>query len=183
MTLPTFLDGVLVNAAALNSLSTAVTNLNVLLTGANPPRAYVPTVTAHVTSAPSISNNSETVLTMGAADINNDGMWSSGVNHFTVQTAGTYTAWAQVRFVANGTGYRGGHIMLNGTTPSSNAVAAFTESGINSGDGNQHVCITPPLALSVGAALYFSVIQTSGGSLATSIADGTIFFSAIRIGP
>lgn len=39
MTMPTFADGVLTNAAALNVVSTGIVNLNTLYTGAAPPRA------------------------------------------------------------------------------------------------------------------------------------------------
>lgn len=182
MTMPTFTDGVVVHAAALTALATGVNSINTLLTGAVAPRLYVPTATAMITSNKSISNNSDTVVTFDAAGVNNDAMWVASVNHFTIKTAGVYWVWAQTHFTAHATGYRACHIMLNGTSPTSNSVAAGARNPLNANDGNFFTCVTPPLQLAVNALLYFSVFQTSGGSLNLDTTDSGSYMGLVRIG-
>lgn len=182
MTMPTFVDGVLVHAASLTSLATGVNSLNTLLTGAVAPRIYVPTATAMITGNKSISNNTDTVITFDSNGVNNDNMWVASTNHFTIKTAGVYLGWAQCHFTAAANGYRACHIMLNGTSPTSNSVAAGARNPLNFGDGNYFTCVTPPLQLAVNATLYFSVFQTSGGSLALDATHSGAYMALVRIG-
>jgi hypothetical protein len=182
MTMPTFIDSVLVNATPLTALATGVNSINSLLTGAVAPRAYVPTSTAKITSNKSISNNSDTVVTFDSAGVNNDTMWTAAVNHFTIKTAGVYVAWAQCHFSANATGVRSCHIMLNGTSPTSNSVAAAARNAFPSGDGSFFVAVSPPLSLAVNAQLFFSVFQNSGGALNLDTVDSGAFMGVLRIG-
>ena len=182
MTMPTFLDGVLVHAASLTSLSTGVNSINTLLTGANAPRNYVPTATANITADHTISNNLDTIITFDAAGVNNDAAWTSGVNHFTIKTAGVYLALAQAHFTAAAGGIRAAYILLNGTSVATNAVGAAFRNPLNFGDGNFFAVAAPPMSLAVNATLYFSVYQNSGGSLALNAGDSGAFMSLIRIG-
>lgn len=181
--MPTFADSVMVNAAVLNTVSTGINALASLRTGAVQPRAYVPICVASLTSTRSIPNNSDTLVTLQTAGINNDGMWSSGVAQLTIKTAGTYLAWAQTTFDANTSGVRASHILLNGTSVSANAVAGASDNALTvAASINQIMCRTPPLALAVNATLYLSVYQNSGGSLnVDSVVSGT-FLSVLRIG-
>lgn len=182
MSMPTFIDGVLVHATSLNSLSTGVNGINTLLTGANAPRAYIPAATAQITSDKSIANNTDTLITFDAAGVNNDAAWTAAVNHFTVKTAGQYLAWAQCHFAAAAGGIRSAYILLNGTSVGTNAVAAGFRNPLNFGDGNFFCVVTPPLSLAVNATLYFSVYQNSGGALNLSASDSGAFMGLIRLG-
>jgi hypothetical protein len=180
--MPTFTDGILVHAASLTSLSTGVNSINSLLTGANAPRAYVPTSTARITSNKSISNNLDTLVTFDSAGVNNDTMWTAAVNHFTVKTAGVYLVWAQAHFTAAAGGIRAAYILLNGTSVTTNAVAGAFRNPLNFGDGNFFCCVTPPLSLAVNATLFFSVYQNSGGALNLDSVDSGAFMGVVRIG-
>lgn len=182
MTMPTFIHGVLVHAASLTGLVQGINGVNQVLTGAALPRAYIPTVGASITSNHTISNNTDTVVTLDTAGLNNDTMWVASANHVTIKTAGTYLAWVQTHFTAAAGGVRSCHIMLNGTSPTSNAVAAGARNALNFGDGNFFCCVTPPLALAVNAQLYFSVFQNSGGPLALDSTDSGAFMGVVRIG-
>lgn len=173
----------MVNAAILNTVSTGINNLASLRTGAVQPRAYVPICTASLTSTQSIPNNTDTAVTLGTAGINNDGIWTSGVTPLTIRTAGTYLVWAQATFDANTSGVRALHILLNGTSVSTNAVAGGSDNALNvAASINQLMCRTSPLSLAVGATLRLSVYQNSGGALSVdSVVSGT-FLSVLRIG-
>jgi hypothetical protein len=183
MTMPTFADGVLVNAAILNVLPVGLNALNTLLTGAVAPRLFVPTVGASVTTTHAIANSTDTALTFDTAGINNDTMRAAGVSALTVHTAGNYIAWAQVTFDANVTGLRALHILLNGTSVSTNVVAGASDNALTvAGSVSQLMCRTPPMVLSVGATLFLSVFQNSGTSVSVdSIVSGT-FLCVTRIG-
>lgn len=183
MTLPTFTDGVLVHATSLTALSTGVNGINTLLTGAVAPRSYIPTAHAKITSNKTISNNLDTIVTFDAAGINNDAAWATAVNHFTIKTAGTYIAWAQCNFAAAAGGIRAAYILLNGTSVTTNAVAAGFDNAFNFGGGNFFCVATPPMALAVNATLYFSVYQNCGVSLAlAATTESGNFMSLIRLG-
>jgi hypothetical protein len=183
MTMPTFVDGVVVHATSLNSLSTGVNAINTLLTGAAAPRAYIPTATARITSNKTISNNLDTLVTFDAAGVNNDAAWTASTNHFTIKTAGVYIAWAQCNFAAASGGIRAAYILLNGTSVSTNAVAGVFDNAQSIGGGNFFALATQPLQLAVNATLYFSVYQNSGSSLAlASTTESGNFMSLARIG-
>jgi hypothetical protein len=183
MTMPTFLDGVLVHAVSLTSLSSGVNSLNSLLTGAVAPRAYVPTSTAHINALQSIANNTNTVVTWGSAGLNNDAMWASGSpTLFTVKTAGVYIAWAQAHFSAAAGGVRACYILLNGTNIATNTVASAFRNPLNAGDGNFFCCVTPPMQLAVNATLAVAVYQNTGGSLSLDNTDSGAFMGVTRIG-
>jgi len=183
MPMPPFTDGVLVHAASLTSLATGINSLNTVLTGAVAPRAYIPTSYAKLTANKTISNNLDTIVTFDTDPIDNDGAWTAAVNHFTIKTAGVYVAWAQANFVANATGIRAAYILLNGTSVTTNAVAAGFENAQSFGGGNFWCVMTPPMSLAVNATLYLSVYQNSGGSLALAqTTESGTFMCLARIG-
>jgi hypothetical protein len=180
--MPTFTDGVVVHAIDLTKLSTGVNNINSLLTGAVAPRLYVPTATAKINTTHSCSNATDTLITLDIAGVNNDNMYVVGQQAFTVQTAGVYVAWAQASYTANATGVRTGHILLNGTSVSTNAVARGSEGAPSGTDLATFSLKTPPMSLSVGALLYFSCWQSSGGALNLDPSLSGAFMAVMRIG-
>lgn len=184
MTMPTFTDATVVHQASLNSLSTGVNNLSLLMTGVPAPRTYIPTSAAFINTNHSIPNSTDTIVTLDqafSAVVNNDNMWVAGQNAFTIQTGGVYIAYAQLHFDLNATGVRALHILLNGTAVS-NSVAAASDNALNVGEGNAFSARTPPMALAPGATLYLSAYQNSGGALnLTTVLSGT-YMSVIRVG-
>lgn len=178
----TFADSAAMHQWWLNTFSIQVNNMGLLLTGGLPPRAYVPMVATKLTSAVSIPNATDTVLSMNSATVNNDTMWASGVPaQITIQTPGLYQVCGQVTFDPNGTGVRAAHILFNGQQIW-NSIAAFSQVGVNFGDGNVIPVTTMPLQCVVGTTFYLSVFQSSGGSLNVNTQDSGTFFNAVRIG-
>ncbi|HEY2763416.1 MAG TPA: hypothetical protein VGJ13_05300 [Pseudonocardiaceae bacterium] len=181
MTMPTFTDGVVVHQASLNALSTGINNINSLLTGAVAPRAYVPTAAAYTNASHNVNSAADTIITFDAALTNNDNMWVASNSNFTVNTAGIYIIYGQVHFASNNTGSRAVHLLLNGTAVG-NSVAAHNHPGMTTGDGVALTAISPPWSLSVGATIYMSVYQDSGGLLATTVTFSGTYMAAIRLG-
>lgn len=180
--MPTFTDGVVVNAATLNKLSTGINNLNSLLTGAVAPRQYVPTATASINTPHLLANTTDTIITLDVAGVNNEAIWVAGQQPFTVQTAGVYVAWGQVSFTANATGVRTGGILLNGTSVASNSVARCSEAAASGTDLSTMSMKTPPMSLAVGAVLYLTAWQSSGGGLNLDYTLSGAFMAVMRIG-
>lgn len=182
--MPTFADDQLVTAAILNLLPSGVNALGSLVTGAVAPRAYVPTVGASINTTHSVATGTDTIITMDTAGINNDVMWTAAVNHLTIKTAGIYVVWAQATFDANTTGVRALHILLNGTSVTTNQVGAAGSNALSlvGGSITQIMARTPPLSLAVNATLYLSVFQNSGGALNTLNTISGTYLCATRIG-
>lgn len=177
-----FTDGAPVHQPWLNAYSVQVNNMGLLLTGALPPRNYVPMVALKLASAVSIANASDTVLSMSSASINNDGMWVSGSpGQITIVTPGLYQVAGQVTFDPNATGVRAAHILFNGQQIW-NSIAAFSQVGVNFGDGNVIPVSTMPLQCVAGTTFYLSVYQSSGGPLNVNVQDSGTFFNAVRLG-
>lgn len=182
MTMPTFVDAVVVHATSLNALATGINNLNSLLTGAVAPRLYVPTVTASINTPHLMATATDTIMTFDVSNINNDNMRAASVNHFTIQTAGIYIVWAQACFTANATGVRAAHILLNGTSVATNAVARASEGAPSGTDLATIALKTPPMSLAAAATLYLSTWQSSGGNLNLDTGLSGSFMAALRIG-
>lgn len=182
MTMPTFTDGVVVHATDLNKLPTGINALNTLLTGAVAPRAFVPTVGASINTPHLLANTTDTVITFDAGGVNNNNMWVSGQPAFTIQTAGVYVAWAQGNWTANATGVRTIGILLNGTSVGSNSVARASAAAASGTDLTTISVKTPPMSLAVGALLYCSCWQSSGGGLNLDYTLSGAFMAIMRIG-
>lgn len=181
LVMPTFTDGTFVRQGDLNTLATGISDISTVLTGAGAPRNYVPALYASITSSHSIPRNVDTVITFDAASINNDGMWTSGQSALTIQTGGIYIAAAQAHLAPNTGTAIACHIQLNGTSVF-NAVAACATQGINSGEGNAMVAVSPPLILPPGSTLYISVFQNTSGSVNVTTTNSGTFISIVRIG-
>lgn len=182
MTMPTFTDGAFVHQADLNLLSHGIDQLSLLLTGVPAPRSYIPTATAKLTATQSTTNRTDKTVTFDAAGVNNDVMWVAAQSAFIVQTGGVYVAHGQASFVANSSGTRSCSILLNGVAPDGNGVALAAEGAVSGTDITTVTCQTQPMALAPGAAIYFNVWQSSGGSLnITNSLSGT-FMAVTRLG-
>lgn len=182
MTMPTFTDGVVVHAVDLTKLPTGINSLNSLLTGGVAPKAIIPTATARLNSTHSTANATDTVITFDVAGVNNEAIWVAGQQPFTVVTAGVYVAWAQASYIANGTGIRTAHILLNGTSVGTNSVARGSEAAPSGTDLATFSLKTPPMSLAVGAQLYFSAWQSSGGALSLDFTLSGTFMAVMRLG-
>lgn len=182
MTMPTFTDGVVVHAVDLTKLPTGINSLNTLLTGAVAPKVIVPTATARINVGHPIANATDTVITFDVAGVNNEAIWVAGQQAFTIVTAGVYIAWAQGSYVANATGIRTAHILLNGTSVASNSVARGAIAAPSGTDLATFSLKTAPMSLAVGATLYFSAWQSSGGSLSLDQTLSGTHMSVMRVG-
>lgn len=181
--MPTFTDGAIVHQASLNLLSTGINNLSLLLSGVVAPRSYVPAATASLNTTQSIANATDQTVSWNTAAVNNDTMWASGSpDHLTIVTAGVYVVAARAHFLANATGTRACHIMTNGTNIIANSVAVTAVNAVGVSADSIFTAVTPPMRLTVGTTLYFSVFQNSGGSLSLTNTLGGTMLSAIRIG-
>jgi hypothetical protein len=182
MTMPTFTDGAFVHQGALNLLSHGIDQLSLLLTGVPAPRSYIPTATAKITSTKSIVNRTDTRITFDAAGVNNDAVWVAAQSAFIIQTGGVYVVHGQAEFSPNSTGTRSCSILLNGVAPDGNGVALGAEGAVSGTDDTTVTCQTQPMALAPGAAVYFNVWQSSGGSLNVTTGLSGTFMSVMRLG-
>lgn len=183
MTMPTFTTATVPTAANLNAVITGIRSLNSLLMGqASPATVYTPAVTAYVNVPHAVATGTDTVITFDAITVNDDNGWVASNSQLTVHTAGIYIASAMAHFDPNATGERFIHILLNGTSVVSNCVAAASQDANNVGEGNAFTAISQPLSLAVGAQVYLSVFQSSGGSLNVDITLSGTALSLLRIG-
>ena len=181
--MPTFATGAIVHQAQLNLLSAGVNNLSLILAGVPATRTYVPAAAANINASQSIPNAADTTVTWNTTSINNDSMWSSGAaDHLLIQTAGVYVALARTHFTSNATGTRAAHILLNGTNIIANSVAVTAVNAVGVSADTIFTAMTPPMRLSVGAALYLSVYQNSGAGLNLLTSLSGTMLAAIRIG-
>lgn len=183
MTMPTFTDGSVVHAATLNSLSTGVTNLGTLITGTQP--LYTPCVSVFLDANTAIPNATDTLVTLPAMAVNDDNMWVSSSNSLIVNTPGSYVIASQIHFDLAASGERFMHLLLNGTSVTANCVAAASQNPNNNAgtEGNAMLCMTPVLALAVGATIYLSVFQSSGGPLNLTTIRSACNLGVWRVGP
>jgi hypothetical protein len=181
--LPTFVTGAIVHQADLNLLSTAINNLSLLASGVVAPRSYIPAVAANINASQSIANNTDQTVTWNTSSVNNDTMWAAGAaDHLTINSAGVFVLWARIHFAANATGHRAAHIMLNGTSIIANSVAVTALAATGTSADSIFTCISAPVRLPLGATVYLSVYQNSGGALNLLTALSGTMLSAIRIG-
>lgn len=180
--MPTFVDAAFVHQTSLNRLSDGINYQSLLLTGVPAPRQYIPTATAKITSTKSIANRTDTQVVFDSAGVNNDAIWVAAHAAFVIQTGGVYVAFGQACFTANNTGTRSCSILLNGAAPDGNGVALSAMAHPSSTDLATLCVQTPPMALAPGAALYFNVWQSSGGSLTLATGLSGTFMGVMRLG-
>lgn len=132
--------------------------------------------TARATAQKFIGNTTDTLIDFGAADPNVDGMWNpSAPSRVTAHTAGWYALSGVVTFTT-GAGTRFGKFKKNGTTlraasmpAPSGGVEAFLDMSLR------------VVYLAVNDYVELTAWQNTGGTIATSIADGGSQISVIRL--
>jgi hypothetical protein len=181
--IPSFVDGVVVHQADLNALASNLTNLyNYNQGGFNSQR---PACMAIQTVTQSIANNTASLLNFNSAPVNVGTMWVASVpNQITIQAAGIYYIFGQVRYAVNGAASLGviarGNVMINGTNPATNSVSNTDVPFMTAGNG-------PTAAawfvanLAAGATVYLDTLQNTGGAISTSLLYGGSFLSCFYV--
>ena len=170
--IPALLDGVTAHQADLNGWSSNLTNLYTYTQAGF--RTLKPQTVLRRTTAQSIPNGTDTLISWSVADISTDGMWASGTT-MTVKTAGVYRLRAQVATLA-AYSTNSLYIVVNGTSSSSNAVGVF------SGTGNSCSC-SATLSLAVGATIAAIYNQSTGSSQSTATTFGNPRLEALWVSP
>lgn len=181
-TIPTFTDGQVVHAADLNALGSNLTNLyNYGNAGFTTQR---PMVIAQATTTQSCGNAVYTNVTFGQAVINTDNMWSaSQPAQLTIQHAGVYWIFGQIRCPSFSTGGVAGNILINGTSFSNSKSTNIFGPGPSGFTGP-----TPQMGLIVNlaanATVFLSLYQsTGGGSLTLQTDFGGSYLGAAFLSP
>lgn len=164
-TIPTFTDGSLLHATALNALASNLTNLyNYNQGGFSTQR---PCVIAVQTTGQSIPNSSDTLVNFNSAPVNTNNMWvASQPTQITIQTAGIYYLFGAIHYPLLGSPTLAtdatAELRLNGTGPG-NAVMGADLPYVSNGAGT--IPQTSYLAnLASGAVLYLNAWHTAGAS-------------------
>jgi hypothetical protein len=183
-TIPSFTDGVVVHQADLNALASNLTNLYSYNQAGF--RTQRPCVIVKQTSGQSIPNATDTLVNFNTAVVDTDNMWSASTpNRITVQHAGIYYVFAQIRYpnliAASTSTWGGAYIEINGTTTAS-AVALMNTLAVANGAGT---CPSgSQLAnLAAGATIYLSAVHTFGSTQTLSTDVGGTTLGAIFLTP
>lgn len=183
-TVPSFTDGVVLSASALNALGSNITNLWNTSNGGF--RTQRDCVIATQTTGQSIANSTDALISFNGAPVNTNNMWSpSSATQITIQTGGIYWLFGQVRYPAIASPTLAtvctANLWLNGTTPGA-AIAGTDIPLVSQGAG-----ATPQVGtlrnLAVGAVLYLDAWHTAGVSLSTITGSGGCFLGAILLTP
>lgn len=156
--IPSFTDGSVVHATDLNAISSNLTNLyNYNQAGFTSQR---PCVIANQTTAQGTTANTFTTVNFQAATLNTDNMWTASVaNQITIQHAGIYYVFSQLRFPVIGTyattNMVEGFILVNGSA-FANSVTGTSLIPVQNGVGTT-VVATTIANLAAGATLYLGV--------------------------
>lgn len=181
--IPSFTDGTVVHQADLNALASNLTNLYSYNQGAfNTQR---PACMAVQTVVQAVTNSIATLVTFNSAPVNVGNMWvASQPAQITIQVAGIYYLFGQVRYAANAGATLGivsrGNIMINGTTPGTNSVSNTDVPFMTAGNGPTSAAWFVS-NLAVGATVYLDTLHNTGGTINTSLLYGGSFLSAFFI--
>lgn len=164
----TITTGQFITAALMNS--DWVENIKFL---ANPPTCRV-----YNSSALSIPNGGETVLTFNSENHDVDSMHSTSVNtsRITFNTAGVYVVTLQVDFVTNGTGMRYAYIE-HSTAGAIGLVGCPANGSIGTA-----LTVTTQFKVAAGSYVQAKAWQNSGGSLNISANAYSPVFAATWVG-
>lgn len=186
--IPSFVDGQVVHQGDLNALAQNLTNLYAYNQGGF--RTQRPCVIAKQNNSQPVNNQTDTLLTFNAAPVNTDNMWVvSAPDRLTIQTAGIYFLFSQVRWPSlsgiNQGSVFASNLMVNGTNPLTNTIATQTALAIlqttpdNAGPTPQCATVAN---LSVGAVVYLDVWQNCGNQV-TQANFGSTFLGAVFLTP
>jgi hypothetical protein len=180
-TVPVFTDGQIVHASDLNGLGSNITNLyNYLNAGFTTQR---PLVIVNTTSTQSAANNAYTTINFQSGAVNTDNMWTASLpNTVTINHAGIYWIFGQIRCPNIATSGVAGNIMVNGT--------AFTNSkstNIQTPSPSGFTGPTPQMGLmanlAAGSVLYLAIYQNTGGSITLQTDFGGSYLGAVFLSP
>lgn len=177
-TIPSFVDGTVVHQADLNALAANLTNLyNYNNAGFFTQR---PTVLLNTTTGQSIPNATHTTVNFQVAQVNTDNMWVSSVaNQITVQHAGIYWVFGQLRWPPSAANLMQTNVLVNGTSIPTNIGVTSQLPAVNGSAGGHHVAWLANLA--VGATLYLDGYQNSGGAVTLDTFVGGSTFGAFFV--
>lgn len=135
----------------------------------SPPRCLV-----YQTATSSTTTGASTTITFDTETYDTDTMHSTSVNtgRITATTTGLYTVFGQVCMASNATGTRTLALVKNGTTTVANA---RLQSVIAT---NAYIDLECDVQLTASDYLELTMLQTSGGALATVAGAGNTWFSA-----
>ncbi len=132
---------------------------------ANRFRMFQSMARSHQGSGQSVSDRTQTALTLDTNDFNTDSMWTSGMNtRLTSQIAGKYLVVGGVSFSQNTTGDRAVQIRKNGSTFYGIVAVTARQSGPT------QIIASDVLSLAANDYVEIVVYQSGGGPLST---DGT----------
>lgn len=120
------------------------------------------------TAAQSLTSGAWTALLFDTEEVDRDGMHSTVTNtsRLTAVTAGYYWSAGISAFSANATGPRGAALSINGTRVAGRAAECMA---VTAGSTNTATPTASIVFLNVGDYLELQALQTSGGSLNTSV--------------
>jgi len=181
--IPSFTDGTVVHQADLNALASNLTNLYNYNQGAF--NSQRPACMAVQTVTQGVANSTATLVNFNSAPVNVGNMWvGSQPTQITIQIAGIYYLFGQVRYPADASGTLGivcrGNIMINGTNPATNSVSNTDVPFPTVGNG-------PTAAawfvsnLAAGAVVYLDTLHNAGAGINTSLLYGGSFLSAFFV--
>jgi hypothetical protein len=178
--IPSFTDGTVVNASNLNALAANLTNLY------NYNQASFisqrPAVQTKQTTGQSIPVTTDTLVNFQSATINTDNMWTASVpNTITIQHAGIYWVYAQVRYPGVTTsGFNHtctGAILANGTAVG-NAVAGCGIPGTTAGAGPS-LHMGTVLNLAAGGTLFLNAWHSDTAAMTLGTDFGGSYLGAV----
>ena len=179
--IPSFVDGQIVHATDLNALASNLTNLyNYNNAGFVTQR---PMVIAQQTTGQSCANAAYTNISFNVAGINTDNMWAAGSpTVITIQHAGVYWIFGQIRCPQFASGGVAGNILVNGTSFSNSQSTNIFGPGPSGFTGP-----TPQMGLianlAVNSVLYLSLYQSTGGAITTQTDFGGSYLGAVFLSP
>lgn len=180
--IPSFTDGLIVNAGNLNALGTNLTNL--YSQGFGGFRTLKPICVIQLTANQSVAPSADNLIQWDAEVIDTDNMWvATGKDHMTVNTAGIYNIQLQLHWaVENAINIRAAKILVNGTDPTTASKAADVVVAFTNGEGPVNNC-SAIVALSAGSAIYANRFQDSGNTVSLRTGFGGCHMSAEWISP
>lgn len=181
--MPTFTPFQVLPAAQLNEMAREIERVSEATLG-SVDNLSRPLVTVRRTSAQSIANNTDTIITWQTSDDDPEGMWDPGdPTRLTVITAGLWLAIAQIRWNNNSaTGVRNSLMLKNGTNPVTNPFANASQPGSTTGAGPT-LSYVKTIRCAAGDPLYLNVYQTSGAAMDVLTNYGGTTFGMVWLGP
>lgn len=182
--IPSFTDGQIVHSTDLNAIASNLLNLYNFNQGGF--LTQKPAVVALQTTGQNINSGSDTLITFNNAPVNTNNMWvASQATQITVQTAGVYLVFGQVRYPtftgATLSTVCTANLWLNGTTPAA-AVGGADTPFVTTGSGPS------PMAFAFGNYAAGSVFRldawhTAGSTITTATSSGGSVLAAFFLTP